>query len=249
MAKRRWLKVLAIILVLLTIFVMTAPASLIKDPVADANLPVQLSGYQGQLLNGQVQNVFIKGLNYQNLSWRLRPLSAMSGKFAATLSLADPRAEISLDVALASQEDWHVSDFNGEIELAPIIEIFPMLSFTKPDGNLILTELAATLNNAQFSDSGGTIQWQNASLTFNGQRLPLGLITGQLSDDGDHLYLDFSGDDGIAPSGQFKITPIGAYTAEINIDANALPARMSWMNNMGQLDADGRLAIALKGQL
>ena len=249
MTKRRWPKVLAIILILFVIFILTAPASLIKDPITDANLPIKLSGYQGQLLNGKIQNVFIKGLNYQNLSWQLKPLTALSGKFAAILELMDPRAELSVDVAFASQEDWQFADLKGRMALAPITELFPMLSFTKPQGELVFHDLAVTFNETQFTESVGTIEWQDANLTFNGQRIALGLITGQLSDDGENLYLDFNGNDGIAPKGQIKLTPLGVYTTEVTINTDALPVSMSWINNMGQRNPEGRLAISLKGSL
>ena len=217
--------------------------------VDEVNLPVQVSGYQGQLLNGKVQSIFFNGLNYQNLSWSLKPLGVFSGELAARLEMDDPRAEFGVDVWISGQQNWQFSDLNGRVALAPASNLSRMVALIKPEGDLVLNNLASSLNGTMFSDSEGTLEWQNASLTFNGQRLPLGLLSGQLSDDGEYLVLDFSGQESIQPIGQIKVTATGAYTAELTLNPEQLPARMSWLTTMGQMNPEGRLAISLKGNL
>ena len=246
---RKWPLILAIVVALIAIFAFTAPASLLKDPVAEANLPVQVAGYQGRLLNGQVSNLFFKGVNYSNLSWQLDPVALLSGQFSANLSLDDPQAKLSLDGTFDSQESWQVSDLDGQLELAKAARVAPALNLIKPQGQIHFNKVSSSLSNAQFSDTDGTIEWRNARFNISGQALVLGLIEAELSDDGDYLYLDFFGQEGIQPQGQIKITPEGNFETELTINPTAIPNRLSWLQSMGKPGPDGRISFMFKGRL
>ena len=246
---RRWPKILAIIVVLIVVFILTAPASLLKDQVQQANLPVQVTGYQGRLLKGKVNNIFVNGVSYSNLSWDLQPLAMLTGQFSAMLTLADDQADISVDVNFKNEQNWQVSELNGRLGLVKLTQMSSVLELVKPGGELIFNDVASVLQNALFSDTTGTLNWQNARVNINNQTLPLGLIEGQLSDDGNYLYLDFTGQDSIQPAGQIKLAASGAYELSMSFNPDNLPANMSWLRNMGKADGSGRVALGFKGQL
>jgi len=173
----------------------------------------------------------------------------LSGEFSAFLTIDDEHADLEADVSFKDDTNWQISELNGRLALAHVAKIAPALNITKPSGDIVFNNLASALENSKFSGSTGMVEWQDANININGQNLLLGLIEGQLSDDGDYLYLDFNGQESIQPAGQIKLSPQGSFELALTINPDRLPANLSWLSSMGKTEATGRLSIDLKGRL
>ena len=92
-----------------------APASIIEK-FLPSNISV--TGLSGTLLNGNVQNIVIDKIALQNAKWTAKPLSLLTGKVQANVSINSSNLEGGFETTYADPEvHTRNIDLNGELSL------------------------------------------------------------------------------------------------------------------------------------
>ena len=245
----RGLKILFALVAVIALFVMTAPASLVTSVIPEENSAVTLSGFQGKVLDGEASQVNFKGIPIQNVKWDLDFISSITGTPSATVAINDPEMQLSSDLEFSSERSWSVSELNGNLQAAKLLQLVPNLRRIGLGGDATFDNVSVALADIAFEAGEGTVQWNNASMSINNQPLNLETITAEFGLEGDDLVLDYLGSSALSPNGRIKLTPAGAYDMTLNITPTALPQNMQMITNFGKKSPDGTVIFELKGRL
>lgn len=242
-------KIFIAIVVVIVLFIMTAPASLVTSVLPEENSPLSLSGFQGKALSGEAAQVTFKGIPIQNVQWDLNFLSTITGSPSASLIINDPDLTMNADATFKSENNWSMNELSGDIQLRKLEQFIPGLRPLALSGSASLRDISVALAKTAYETGEGSIQWDNASLRINNQALDLDSITAELGLDGTDLVLDYLGTSALAPKGRIKLSPAGAYELTLNITPAALPQNLQWLSRMGKPSPDGTVDIDFKGRL
>ncbi len=244
-----WQKITLAVVVLVALFAVTAPASLITEALPDNSSGFSLSGFQGKAVKGSVSQVAARGIVITNVAWDINVLSSLSGTPSALISIDDPAIKLESAVTFVDERQWSVSELNGTLSLEQIASVIPQLRTIQPGGTADLTQINIALDRSAFTTANGDLQWNNAALLLNNYRFDLGTMTGNLRLDGDKLALDYESDSQLAPTGVITLSPTGDYEMLMEIQPSALPADVQWVTRLGKATATGAISYTMKGRL
>ena len=244
-----WQKIILVVIVVIGLFVLTAPASLITEAIPEDQSNISVSGFQGKAINGSASQIVINGVSVQNVGWDLNLLSSISGTPSAKVSVDDPAANITSDIAFVHNRNWSVADLNGQITPSEMAKFAPAIHLVNPSGAIDLNAVSVALDETAFTAGSGTLQWNNAGLRLYNQTYDLKTIRADLQLQGNDLLVRYSGDSDLAPAGNVILSAQGDYEMTLEIEPSALPNNMQWMANMGQKLPSGKLSFSLKGKL
>ncbi len=242
-------KILLGLIVVIGLFLLTAPASLMTSVLPEQNSPVSLSGLQGKVLEGEAGQVNVRGIPLQNVSWDLNFLSTITGSPSAAIEINDPALTATTNVTFSSPENWALEALNGDIQLNKLDQFIPALRPLGITGKATASNIFVALSETAFQAGEGTIEWDNARFNFYKQTLDLESISAELGLAGSDLTLDYRGSSALAPNGRITLTPKGDYQMTIYITPSALPQTMQWVSRMGKVAADGTVLFELNGRL
>lgn len=248
LGKTAWLKGLAIVIVIIQVFIFTAPATLVSDQI-QAQSNVQFSGISGKLMNGTIAQVHSNGLTYQNLSWDLNVLPSLSGVLDVDLSLDDPMASLTVTTSIRNDRHWQFQNLSGQMEIEPVAKVLVVLSSFGIGGELEFDSVSAGMENQQVTAGSGNLSWNNGLIRVNNQDFELGQINAELSHTSEAFILDFTGTSPLAPNGTLTFNPVGTYELQLSIEPSGLPSNASWIANMGKREASGQVSFNMKGNL
>lgn len=244
-----WHKITIAIVLLLGLFAITAPASLITEALPENTSKISLSGFQGKAVNGSLKQISMNGIVITNVQWDLHVMSSLSGTPGALVTIDDPAIKIQSDLAFKHNRHWSIADLNGSVSLDKLATVIPALRHIKPAGIADLEQLNVTLQDTAFTVGNGDIEWNDAELVLNNYRFDLGRMTGQLRLEGDSLRLEYSSDSQLSPSGTITLSPAGDYEMLMEIRPSALPSEVQWVTRMGKETPSGAIAYTMKGRL
>ena len=244
-----WHKIIIALILLIGLFAMTAPASLITEALPENSANLSLSGFQGKVVDGSLKQISINGIVITNVHWDLDVMSSLTGTPKAVLSIDDPAIKAQSDLTFKHDRHWSVADLNGSIMLQKIATVIPALRHIKPGGTADLEQLNIALEETVFTAGSGDIQWNEAELVLNNYRFDLGTMTGQLRLEGHNLRLDYNSDSRLAPTGTITLSPSGDYEMLMEIQPSALPSEVQWVTRMGKETPSGAIAYKLNGRL
>jgi hypothetical protein len=246
---RRLLTGLGIVVFILLLFLLTAPASLISSQVEKQQNLVTLSGYQGRLMSGQVDQVFIKGLNYRQLGWDASTLGLLSGALKADLTLDDPKAKLKMSVDLSDESNWSFKALNGDMKLEPLTALSPIMQRLGLSGDIVFDNVAIAMNERLFTSAEGRLRWDSGNIRVSNMNFPLGDITADLSVVNDALLLTYQGTGSLQPGGEITLSPAGDYQMTLNVNPNGLPVNAQWLSQMGKVQDTGMVQFIMKGKV
>jgi len=244
----RTVKIILVIIFTLALLIYSAPASLVSDPIKDVKIPVTLSGFQGRLVSGQVEQLQYQNLVYEQLSWQLNPLSLISGTASGSIQLEDRKARLKADLVLQDQRVWQIDNLNGQVQLAPIADTLAIFKLFQIAGYIEFEEIFLAQNMDAFSNASGDLHWQDARISVNNLEFELGTVDAVLSTDGTELFIDFNATQGLTPQGRLALTTKGDYKIQFSIDPNSLNNQSKWLAQMGKTNPDGRVAYSMNGR-
>ena len=244
-----WHKITIAIILLIGLFAMTAPASLITEALPENSPNLSLSGFQGKAINGSLKQISMNGIAISNIQWDLDVMSSITGTPKALLTIDDPAIRVQSDLAFKHERNWSVADLNGTLMLQNIATAIPALRHIKPSGIAELQQLNIRLEETAFTAGSGDIEWKDAELVLNNYRFDLGTMTGELRLEGNNLLLDYTSDSRLSPAGTITLSPAGEYEMLMEIQPSALPAEVQWVTRMGKETPSGAVAYTMKGRL
>ena len=244
-----WHKITLAIILLIGLFAMTAPASLITEALPENSAKLSLSGFQGKAINGSLKQISMNGITISNVQWDLNVISSLTGTPKALLTVDDPAIKVQSDLTFKHDRHWSVANLNGTLMLQKLATAIPALRQIKPSGTAQLEQLNIALEETAFTAGNGEIEWQDAELVLNNYRFDLGTMTGELRLQGDSLLLDYRSDSRLAPTGTITLSPAGDYEMSMEIQPSALPTEVQWVTRMGKETPSGAVAYTMKGRL
>lgn len=255
---RRWLAYLSVGLVAYAVsllWLFPAPfAWSFVEPTLKQQLPqLAVSGVSGRLWQGDVAEVSFNNIPVGRLHWSVSPLSLLSGKVNAPLSLQLQQGYLQGRVSMPyDQSALNLSAMKGQLPVTQLQGLFAYYPVSV-DGTLAVDiSEAAVDGKGKVTGLSGRINWLGAEVVAP-QALLLGdlqaeleadeagRITAQLSDRGGPLSLD----------AQFVLQPQGSYTLSGTVAAGdgaseELRQALGWL---GKPDQRGRYRLNWRGRL
>lgn len=116
--------VLGGIFIFLFFLVGTTPANLIATALKDQMRGIQLVGLSGSVWEGEIDEVKIRRESVRNLGWSFNFLNLLTGKLGVDLTVADPKAKGSLQLAVGFSG---VPEFSNVQLAIPLKQIEPYI--------------------------------------------------------------------------------------------------------------------------
>lgn len=192
-----------------------APASIIEKFLPSN---ISASGLSGTLMNGNVQNIVIDKIGLQNTKWSASPLSLLTGKVKANVTIDSSNLKGDFETTYAGSDVLTKDiNLNGELSiLSPYFERFGL-----------------TINgkfNAQFAnlhikdgipyDASGTLNTSNTSI-LGFLPLNLGNVNSDFSPQEDGIQIYLSNRNGeLDVNGVINIASNGVFNADLTLSRN-----------------------------
>ncbi len=193
-----------------------APASIIEKFLPNN---ISTAGLSGTLLNGNVQNIVIDKIGLQNTKWTANPLSLLTGKVQADVSIDSNNIKGDFETTYAGS-DVHTKDIdlNGELSLlGPYFERY---------GLTINGQFDAKFDKLHIKDgiphnADGILNTSNTSI-LGFIPLNLGDVSGKFLPQDDGFQINLHNQNGeLDLSGVIYIASGGAYNADLTLSKNA----------------------------
>jgi len=193
-----------------------APASIIEN-----FLPSNISaaGLSGTLLNGNVQNIVINKIGFQNTKWSTNPLGLLTGKVQANVSIDSNNIAGTFETTYAgSYVHTKDIDLNGKLSLlSPYFERYGLTINGQFDAKFDKIHI----KNGVPHNADGILKTSNTSI-LGFIPLNLGDVRSKFSpqEDGFQIYLNNQNGE-LDINGIIIITRSGTYNADLTISRNA----------------------------
>lgn len=223
-----------------------APASIIEN-----FLPSNIStaGLSGTLLKGNVQNIVIDKVGLQNTKWKANPLSLLTGKVQADVSINSSNLKGDFETTYAGS-DMHAKeiDLNGELSLlSPYFEKF---------GLTISGEFDAQFENIDVKDgipydANGTLNTSNTSI-LGFLPLNLGNVNSQFTPQDDGIQINLNNNSGeLDINGVIYIASNGVFNADLTLSKNEITPDnvLKTVQLIGQKINEDSVKLIHQGQL
>jgi len=215
-----------------------APASIIEK-----FLPSNISaaGLSGTLLNGNVQNIVIDKIGLQNTKWSANPLSLLTGKVKADVSIDSNNLKGDFETTYAgSNVLTNDIDLNGELSLlSPYFERY---------GLTINGQFDAQFANLHIRDgipydANGTLKTSDTSI--------LGFLPLNLGDVNSEFSPLEDGNGELDVNGVINIASNGVYNADLTLSRNDRTPEnvLKTVQLIGQKIGENSVKLIHKGQL
>ncbi len=246
---KRWLAILAIVLLLLGVLVWFIPASWALPLLQSRLRGVRFEGLSGSLWEGRAEQVSIgNGPPLGSLTWTLSR-RALLGDVRMGVYLHQPQLQLTAQVHRNGPSQMDVRDATLHMDMA-MLGTQPS-THGEPQGQLDLQVPQAQLQGIWPMQLDATGNWSQASvrtaqgdvplgtlmLTVNGES---GAIRGTLNDDGSSA---------VQTSGRLSLSPLGWDLQFRLVPRNGDPAVMGWLRSLGTPAADGTLELRYRGGL
>ncbi len=249
--RRRWWPWLLLVFSVVVITLWTLPATLVYSLIASQLKEVQAGGISGSLWNGQASSLLLRGKDWGQLNWQLRPLPLLSGRAEADLQLDGPGVQLSGNVIRAANRALDLGQTEGKIDaawLGPALGL-PLLV---PTG-LVQLDLQRLSVDSEGRPTAvqGKARWENAGLTgIVRARAGTVLIEAVGSDSRIDGSLRNEGDGNLSIDGAFSMRGTG-YTAQVILrpdpaDAELVQA-LQWVGQ--PLDGQGGRLLLIEGEV
>ncbi len=193
-----------------------APASIIEK-----YLPSNIStaGMGGTLWNGNVQNIVIDRIGLQNAKWSANPLSLLTGKVSADVSINSNNLKGDFETTVASSEVVSENiNLNGELTL--LSPYFEKLGLT------ISGQFDAKFDNLHIKngiphDANGTLNTYNTSI-LGFIPLNLGEVNSVFAPQDNGIQVSLVNQNGeLDVNGVINIANNGVYNADLTLSRNS----------------------------
>lgn len=172
MMKRQYI-ILGLVVYLLALL-MTIPASLFSGQINKLHPQIQLSGIEGSLWHGRIEQLFIRQKPVQNVEWDFQPLALLLGRIQLGLTYADKTNMLQLDVAMTITNGLRISNTNGQLT-AGFIQSFTPYAVPALHGTIFFDDLGLSLAGRYPHQAEGQIEWRGAVIDL-GQKISIGNI-------------------------------------------------------------------------
>lgn len=233
--------------------VVLLPAPLAHDWVRErGGLPqgLHLEGLTGSAWSGQVQNVRWKDLQFQGVTWRVRPGDLLRGALGVEAGFSTPAPGGSARLRL-QPGGIEIRDLRLDIPAAPVAEA--LVDWPLVVRGRIVADLPglALDRHGRFHDVSGTIAWLGAASGYP-EALPLGDLHARLGDEDGALTADARDRGGpLFLQAAARLEPDGRYRlrARLGTRPQAEEALDDALALIGRPDGDGRIPLNLDGRL
>lgn len=230
------------------------PAAPVVDRIRPQLGPVALDGVNGRLFKGMIDTVRstddLLPLEFQNVGWTLAPLALFSGG-GANITFDGYGGGGSGLVQRNWNGDIEVNNFVADLQakaLEPLLPV-PVASFS---GAIRADIEQLKLVDQLLTRFAGTLTWQNALLE-SPVPTSLGDIRIEVNPSGEQSHeVSISGQGGdVAIDGTITITLSGDYISDVMLtpSANASPAVLDGLRQIGRADAQGRVRLQQQGNV
>ena len=223
-----------------------APASLIEK-----YLPGNIStaGLSGTVMKGNVQSLVIDKIGIQNTKWKANPLSLLTGKVQADVSINSSNIKGDFETTYAgSNVNTNDIDLNGELSLlSPYFERYGLTINGQFDAKFAKLYLKDGIPH----HADGTLNTSNTTI-LGLFPLNLGNVNSEFSpqDDGFQINLNNQGGE-LDLSGVIYITESGVYNADLTLSKNSRTPDnvLKTVQLIGQKINEDSVKLIHKGQL
>jgi hypothetical protein len=192
-----------------------APASIIEK-----FLPSNIStvGLSGTLLNGNVQNIVIDKIGLQNTKWSANPLSLLTGKLQADVSIDSNNLKGDFETTYAGTNvQTRDIDLNGELSLlSPYFEKFGLTINGQFDAQFVNLDMKDGIPY----DANGTLNTSNTSI-LGFLPLNLGNVSSEFTPQEDGIQIHLNNSNGeLDINGVINIASNGIFDADLTLSKN-----------------------------
>lgn len=223
-----------------------APASILEK-----FLPSNISaaGLSGTILNGNVQNIVIDKIGLQNTKWSAKPLSLLTGRVQADVSLDSSNIKGDFETTYAGS-DVHTNDIdlNGQLSiLSPYFERYGLTINGQFDAKFANLHLKDGIPQ----DADGVLITTNTSI-LGIFPLNLGDVNSKFTPQEDGFQIDLNNQNGdLDLSGIIYFTGDGVYNADLTLSKNSRTPEnvLQTVQMIGQKINEDSVKLIHKGQL
>jgi len=233
--------------------VATVPAAFVygewKKSSGGNRVPVSLSNIEGSLWSGTIGKAVIKGNTFEHVNWDVSVLTLLLGIMEVDFDLAVTDGFAKGTVGYSVFGGRYLNNIDAWMPLSQIENLINVGAL-KPAGALDVKLSNVKLDGNAIVSARGDIAWHGAAMTLFKQ---IGLgdiqfafepneggVKGVIKDQGGPLRAD----------GILQLNPDKSYTfdGEFGIRGNQ-PDLQAALTTMGRFNSDGKVKVALKGNL
>lgn len=246
--RRRWWPWLLLLLALLVVAAATLPASLAYRLAAGGLVDVAAAGLSGTLWQGRASSLLVKGRDWGQLDWQLRPWPLLQGRTEIAATLKGKGLELLGHIDRAADQSVQLRQVSGQLDaawLAPALGLPLFIPTGRLDLQLPLLEVDA-LGRPQAVQ--GQAVWREAGFTGI-TTASLGELILQLEGSGGLIdgQLSHRGAADLAVQGVLQMRQ-QQYRLEVRLHPD--PAKVELVNALqwvGQPMADGGRLLIIEG--
>jgi len=215
------------------------------------NLPrsVQLTGVDGSLLKGSVEEVRINGFPIQNITYRYKPSCIPLLKVCYRIDYSQGQIKLAYDLL---NGDTEVSRSNVEYPAAQLLQQLPNAGLVKPSGRLQLAIDDMSMLKDKLVAVSGKLIWRDLGLNDDGIKLDIGDYQVDFTGSPKSYEFTFSDlDAALDVSGDGSINAAGRYEVDVRItsESGIDPQVKSILNLIATRGSVNKYRIEQKGQL
>ena len=246
---KRWLAILAIVLLLLGVLVWFIPASWALPLLQSRLRGVRFEGLSGSLWEGRAEQVSIgNGPPLGSLTWTLSR-RALLGDVRMGVYLHQPQLQLTAQLHRDGASQMDVRDATLHMNMT-MLGAQPWIR-GQPQGQLDLQVPQARLQGIWPMQLDATGNWSQASIRTEQGDIPLGTLMLTVNGESGAIRgtLNDDGSSAVQTSGRLSLSPLGWDLQFRLVPRNGDPAVMGWLRSLGTPAADGTLELRYRGGL
>lgn len=246
---KRWLAILAIVLLLLGVLVWFIPASWALPLLQSRLRGVRFEGLSGSLWEGRAEQVSIgNGPPLGSLTWTLSR-RALLGDVRMGVYLHQPQLQLTAQLHRDGAAQMDVRDATLHMDMA-MVGAQPWIR-GQPQGQLDLQVPQARLQGIWPMQLDATGNWSQASIRTEQGDVPLGTLMLTVNGESGAIRgtLNDDGSSAVQTSGRLSLSPLGWDLQFRLVPRSQDPAVMGWLRSLGTPAADGTLELRYRGGL
>ena len=211
---------------------------------------IVLSGLDGSVWSGAIDQAMIKGQRFQDVKWHFKPLRLFLGRAEADIEFTVPDGFGKGKVGYSLLGGIYVKDAEAWIPL-PVIARFVNLAALRPGGKLNINLQDFNYDNGSISKANGNLSWLDAEVSFF-QPVALGNFELNVSNGDDGIVGELKDKGGpLQAQAKLSLTPQGDYSVdgEILLRDKSRNDLQQALQTMGRPNAKGAIPLKQKGNL
>jgi len=223
-----------------------APASLLEKYLPNN---ISTTGISGTVMKGNVQHLVIDKIGLQNTKWHANPISLLTGKVQADVSIDSNNVKGAFETTYAgSNVHTEDIDLNGELSLlSPYFERYGLTI----NGQFDAKFAKLYLKDGVPHEADGILKTSNTSI-LGLFPLNLGDVNSEFSPQDDGFQINLNNQNGeLDLNGVIFITSSGVYNADLTLSKNAKTPDnvLKTVQMIGQKINEDSVKLIHKGQL